>query len=171
LGIRFGLVSFGELMMHLSPHFTLSEMTKSQTALRRGIGNSLDPGNPDDAEVINNLRLLCLEVLEPVREAFGIPFAPSSGYRSPALNTALGSKPTSQHVLGQAVDFELPGIPNLKLAQWVRDHLKYDQLILEFHEPGEPASGWVHVSLKETGNRRRELTINRKGVFPGLGKA
>ncbi len=154
--------------MYLSPHFTLSEMTKSQTALRRGIGNSLDPGNPDDSEVINNLKLLCLEVLEPVREAFGIPFAPSSGYRSPALNAALGSKPTSQHVLGQAVDFELPGIPNLKLAQWIRDHLNYDQLILEFHHPAEPASGWVHVSLKEADNRQRELTINKDGVFPGL---
>lgn len=157
--------------MHLSPHFTLAEMTKSQFALRRGIVNALDPVEPEDADAIGNLRRLCLEVLEPVREAFGIPFAPSSAYRSPALNAALGSKPTSQHVLGQAVDFELPGIPNLKLAQWVRDNLKYDQLILEFHDPAEPTSGWVHVSLKEARNRRRVLTINRKGVFPGLGEA
>jgi hypothetical protein len=154
--------------MQLSPHFTLSEMTKSQTAVRRGINNFLNPEKPSDAEIINNLKRLCLEVLEPVREAFEIPFSPSSGYRSPALNTALGSKPSSQHVVGQAVDFELPGIPNLKLARWVRDHLDYDQLILEFHEPSAPSSGWVHVSLREAGNRRRALTINKKGVFQGL---
>ena len=157
--------------MHLSPHFTLSEMTKSQFAVRRGINNSLDDEKPGDSEMIANLRHLCLEILEPVREAFGIPFAPASAYRSPALNAALGSKPSSQHVLAQAVDIELPGIPNLELARWIRDHLNYDQLILEFHSPAEPASGWVHVSLKEVGNRRRELTINKNGVFPGLREA
>ncbi len=157
--------------MHLSPHFTLLEMTKSQFALRRGIVNVLDPDEPEDADVIANLRRLCLEVLEPVREGFGVPFAPSSAYRSPALNAALGSKPTSQHVLGQAVDLELPGIQNLKLARWIRDHLNYDQLILEFHDPAEPTSGWVHVSLKQADNRRRALTITKKGVFPGLGEA
>lgn len=154
--------------MHLSPHFTLFEMTKSQFALRRGIVNALDPAEPEDADVIGNLRRLCLELLEPVREGFGVPFAPSSGYRSPTLNAAVGPKPTSQHILGQAVDFELPGVPNLRLARWIRENLNYDQLILEFHDPAEPASGWVHVSLKEAGNRRRVLTINKKGVFPGL---
>ena len=157
--------------MHLSPHFTLLEMTKSQTAVRRGIANELNPDKPGDAGIIGDLRHLCLDILEPVRVAFGVPFSPSSGYRSPALNAALGSKPTSQHILGQAVDLELPGVPNVRLARWIRDHLKYDQLILEFHEPGIPASGWVHVSLKEVGNRRRVLTINKKGVFPGLGEA
>ena len=156
--------------MHLSPHFTLAEMTKSQFALRRGIVNALDPAEPEDADVINNLRRLCLGVLEPVREGFGVPFAPSSAYRSPALNAALGSKPTSQHVSGQAVDLELPGIPNLTLARWIRDQLNYDQLILEFYDPAEPTSGWVHVSLKETGNRHRVLTINKDGVSPGLGE-
>ena len=156
--------------MHLSPHFTLLEMTKSQFALRRGIVNALDPAEPEDADVINNLRRLCLEVLEPVREGFGVPFAPSSAYRAPALNAALGAKPTSQHVLGEAVDFELPGIANCELARWIRDLLNYDQLILEFYDPTEPKSGWVHVSLKEASNRRRVLTINKDGVFPGLGE-
>ncbi len=147
--------------MNLSDHFTLDEMIKSQTALRRGILN-----NPEPAAVANLIRL-CKDILEPVREEFG-PFSPSSGYRSPALNAALGSKPTSQHVKGEAVDFEIAGVPNFDLAVWIRDNLAFDQLILEFYEPGRPSSGWVHVSLKDGENRMRVLTINRKGVFPGL---
>lgn len=147
--------------MNLSDHFTLDEMIKSQTALRRGILN-----NPEPAAVANLIRL-SKDILEPVREEFG-PFSPTSGYRSPALNAAVGSKPTSQHVKGEAVDFEIAGIANFDLAVWVRDNLAFDQLILEFYEPGRPSSGWVHVSLKDGENRMRVLTINRKGVFPGL---
>lgn len=107
-------------------------------------------------------------ILEPVRNHFGRPFTPSSGYRSSALNAAVGSKPTSQHTTGEAVDFEIPGIPNATVAEWIRDHLEFDQLILEFYEPADPASGWVHVSLKAAGNRKQTLTINRDGVWPGL---
>lgn len=154
--------------MFLSPNFTLTEMTKSQTALRRGIDNGLDPENEAQREVIRNLERLCRELLEPVREAFAMPFSPTSGYRSPALNTAIGSKSTSQHILGEAVDFELPGVPNFELARWIRDNLRYDQLILEFYRPDRPASGWVHVSLKRAGNRRRALTITGEKIFPGL---
>lgn len=150
--------------MHLSPHFTLEEFTKSQTALRRGIINQ-----PDRLE-IRNLKRLAMDILEPVRKNFGRPFAPSSGFRSPALNIAIGSKSTSQHTKGEAVDFEIAGIPNRVVAEWIRDHLAFDQLILEFHDPGDAMSGWVHVSLKEKNNRHQVLTINRKGVWAGLGE-
>lgn len=150
--------------MRLSPHFTLEEFTKSQTAIRRGIKNQ-----PNGAEV-KNLKRLAIEILEPVRKAFSRPFSPSSGFRAPALNVAIGSNSTSQHTKGEAVDFEIAGIPNRTVAEWIRDHLIFDQLILEFHDPEDPASGWVHVSLKEKDNRGQVLTINHNGVWGGLKK-
>ncbi|MCH8347137.1 MAG: peptidase M15A [Proteobacteria bacterium] len=151
--------------MRLSPHFTLAELTKSQTAIRRGIRNAPNAGQ------INNLKRLAKEILEPLREHFGRPFSPSSGFRSQALNVAIGSKSTSQHTRGEAVDFELPGIPNRDVAEWIRDHLDFDQLILEFHDPEDPMSGWVHVSLKEKENRNQVLTINHNSIWAGLGEA
>ncbi len=151
--------------MRLSPHFTLAELTKSQTAIRRGIRNVPNAGQ------VNNLKRLAKGILEPLREHFGRPFSPSSGFRSQALNVAIGSKSTSRHTYGEAVDFELPGIPNRDVAEWIRDNLDFDQLILEFHDPDDPMSGWVHVSLKEKNNRHQVLTINYTGVWTGLGEA
>lgn len=148
--------------MRLSPHFTLAELTKSQTALRYNIPNR--PGRKE----IKNLERVAREILEPVRRHFARPFSPSSGFRSRQLNRAIGSKDTSQHISGEAVDFEIPGIPNKEVAEWIRSNLTFDQLILEFYDPAEPNSGWVHVSLKKSGNRNQALTINRRGVFPGL---
>lgn len=154
--------------MHLSPHFTLRELTCSQVAARRGLGNV-----PGPAEV-ENLKRLAGEILEPLRAEFAIPFAPSSGYRSPALNAAVGSRSTSQHILGQAVDFGIPGVSNLRLARWMRQALTFDQLMLEFHQPGEPWSGWVHCSLVAGNNRGQVLTMAvggvRRGLPPGEGK-
>lgn len=148
--------------MRLSLHFTLSELVKSQVALRRGI-----PNQPGPAE-IENLKRVVLGILEPVREHFGKPFTPSSAFRSAFLNAAVGGRRGSQHTKGEAVDFEIPGIPNLAVAEWIRDHLAYDQIILEFYEPNDPASGWVHVSLKAKDNRRQCLTLNRTGTRPGF---
>lgn len=148
--------------MYLSPHFTLSEMTKSQTATRRGICNQ-----PNGLH-IENLRRLAVKILEPVRGHFNRAFSPSSGFRSQMLNTAIGSKSTSQHTKGEAVDFEIAGIPNREIAKWIRDNLIFDQLILEFHEPDDPTSGWVHVSYREKDNRSQVLTINHRGVWTGL---
>ena len=125
----------------LSPHFTLREMTKSLTAQRLGIDNNLDPTNEDHIRIIKALNTLCSVVLEPTREFFlGTPFSPSSGYRSPELNKKIGGSPKSQHMLGQAVDFEIPGVPNIVLARWIRDNLRFDQLILEHFVKGDPIS-------------------------------
>lgn len=133
----------------LSPHFTLGELIRSETAERKGIDNT----PPDD--VIPKLQRLCEQVLEPVRAAFGRPFRPNSGYRSPALNREIGGSEKSQHCLGEAVDIEVAGVSNYELARWIEANLEFDQLILECYRPGEPASGWVHVSLKpDTGNNR-----------------
>lgn len=149
--------------MKLSPHFTLSELTKSQTAIRRGIKNQ-----PND-EQIENLKRVAVNILEPVRAHYRRPFSPSSGFRSQALNLAIGSKSTSQHTKGEAVDFEVPGVSNPNLGAWIRGNLEFDQLILEFHDPNAPGSGWVHVSFSEKFNRGQVLTINHQGVWPGLG--
>ena len=94
----------------LSKHFTLTEMTRSMTAVRKGINNIPGPGE------IKNLGDLCYEVLEPLRAHFDLPVTISSGYRSEALCEAIGSKKTSQHALGQAADLEIHSVPNIKIA-------------------------------------------------------
>lgn len=72
------------------------------------------------------------------------------------------------HPEGEAVDFEIPGIDNSEIAIFVRDNLKFDQCILEFHHRGDGSSGWVHVSYKAAGCRAECLTANAKGTFPGF---
>ncbi len=146
--------------MDLSDHFTLEECIKSNIALRHNIDNT-----PHDGEVIVNLRALCRNIAEPVRKHVGKGFVPSSAYRSPALNLFIGSKPSSQHLKGQAMDFEVPGFDNYKLGCWIRDNMVYDQLILEFYKDGEPTSGWIHCSYvddpdKEGLNRQMSLIFD-----------
>ncbi len=140
--------------MKLSEHFSLTEMTKSQTGERKGIDNT-----PGDKE-IENLKSLCENVLEKIRIHFGRPVVINSGFRGPKLNKAVGGAKTSQHLTGQAADIEIPEISNKVLFCWIRDNLKFDQLILEFHKEGIPDSGWVHVSWNSSANRQQTLTIN-----------
>ena len=125
--------------MNLSQNFSLRELTKSQTAERKGIDNT-----PTD-EHIENLKLLCENILQPVRDHFG-RVKVTSGYRSPELCVAIGSSVNSQHAKAEAADFECPGIDNAELADWIQKELSYDQLILEYYTPGEPNSGWIHCS-------------------------
>ena len=149
-------------MILLSDNFSLNELIRSATAARKGILNQ-----PNAAE-IRRLTMVARNVLQPVRDKFG-PTTVNSGFRCLELNRAIGSKDTSQHVLGEAVDFEVPGVSNFAVAKWIRDNLEFDQLILEFYEEElGPDSGWVHCSFKESGNRNSVLTINRKGTFQGL---
>lgn len=143
--------------MQLSDHFTLAELTKSQTALRRGIANT-----PGPAE-IKALTALCVNVLEPVRLHYKRPVIISSGFRSDQVNRLVRGSRTSQHVKGEAADFEVPGVSNLEVAQWMEANLNYDQLILEFYTPGDPNSGWIHVSWRAK-YRNQELTaVRRRG--------
>jgi len=149
--------------MQLSKHFKLIEFTKSMTATRKGIKN--EPGAGD----IKNLGDVCYEILEPVRAKFDKPITITSGYRSEALCEAIGSKKTSQHCKGQAVDFEIGGIPNIKVAYWIQANCDFDQLILEFYNKDDPAGGWVHVSYNEKGsNRKQILTFDGKHYENGL---
>lgn len=148
--------------MNLSANFTLAELTKSQVALRHGIDNI-----PGPAEV-ENLGLVATNILQPVRDQFGIRFTPSSGFRCLELNRILKSKDRSHHVTGQAVDFEVPGISNFELAEWIRDTLRFDQLILECYTQGEPNSGWVHCSYVGEANRMVALTYANREYSEGL---
>ena len=139
--------------MKLSDHFSLQELTKSSTAERRGIANE-----PDD-EAVENLIMVCETILEPVREQYGIPFIPNSGFRCLELNRAIGSSDRSQHTTGEAVDFEVPSISNREVALWVQENCKFDQLILEFYKEGDPSSGWVHCSYVIDGDNRNSARI------------
>lgn len=141
--------------MQLSKNFTLQEFTKSQTAERRGIDNT------PSQEHLENAEALFADVVQPVREFFG-PTVINSGYRSSELNEAIGGSSTSQHCKGEAVDIEVPGVPNAEVALWIRDNLQFDQLILEFYTPGIPDSGWVHVSYTDYGPNRGECLTAMK---------
>lgn len=147
--------------MNLSKNFTLAELTKSETAIRRSIDNI-----PSD-EVISNLTTLCNMVLQKVRNSHGAVTI-TSGYRSPELNKAIGGSTTSDHCKGLAVDFEVPGLDNRQLALWIEDNLTFKQLILEFYEEGVPNSGWVHCSFEEGENNNQVLRAvkeNKKTVY------
>lgn len=137
--------------MKLSKHFKLEEFTKSMTAQRKGIDNT--PGAGD----IKNLEDLCYCVLEPVRNKFDKPLTITSGYRSEELCVAIGSKKTSQHAKGQAADFEIAGVPNIKVAYWIANNCDFDQLILEYYKKDDPAAGWIHCSYNEKGNNRKQI--------------
>ena len=148
--------------MYLTNNFTLSELIKSQTALRLDIDN-----NPSD-QVLGNLTDLCVNVLQPVRDYYKTGVTINSGYRSPELNKAIGGVPTSDHCMGYAADIEIPGIPNYDIARYIADTLNFTQLILEFYTPGIPDSGWVHVSYNPSNLKNQILTAvkaNGKTVY------
>ena len=137
--------------MQLSKNFSLQELIKSQTAERKGIDNTPSPEHQE------NLKLLCTSILQPIRDHFSRVVSVSSGYRSPALCEAIGSKITSQHAKGEAADFEIFGLSNKTLADYIDSELHYDQLILEYWKESDPNSGWVHCSFSQGKNRRQYL--------------
>ena len=138
--------------MRLSPHFTLAELIHSETAAR------LDIDNTPSEEIIDNLKFLS-EKLEYVRVLLGSPMLISSGYRSCLLNDALGSKRTSAHTRGLAVDFISPsfGTPKEIVQAIVDSDIEYDQVILEFDR-------WVHLAFSKDEPRKQALIINKEGV-------
>ncbi len=153
-----------DLNQRLSTHFTLREALKSNVAMRHGIDNT------PPRELIPAMVRVAEHILEPVRVQFRTPIVPESFYRCPALNTAVKSKnPNSQHTKGEAVDFEIAGFTNYEIAKWISENLDFDQLILECYVPGDPSSGWVHVSYASISENRREiLHYNGKFYAPGL---
>ena len=142
--------------MQLSPHFKLVEFSRSATAQARHIDNT-----PDE-EQIKNLKFLCDNVLEPLREQFG-PIIIGSGFRCLALNTAVGGVKNSQHKTGEACDIHLPSIEvGKKYFEFLKKLPIFDQLIWERNNP-HSNHYWIHVSIKRSGT-------NRKQVIPLLNK-
>ena len=142
--------------MQLSPHFKLVEFTRSATAQARHIDNT------PNGEQIKNLKFLCDNVLEPLREQFG-PIIIGSGFRCPALNTAVGGVKNSQHKSGEACDIHLPSIEvGKKYFEFLKKLPIFDQLIWERNNP-RSNHYWIHVSVKRSGK-------NRKQVIPLLNK-
>jgi hypothetical protein len=141
---------------------SLKELLFSETAIRLGIDNT-----PTD-QILINLQTLIYEVITPIVNHFG-DIKITSGYRSPELCKAIGSSPTSQHTLGQAVDCEVLGVPNKDLADWIVNHLEFDQCILEFWKP-ETNSGWVHCSYSNTNRKMylRAYKANGRTVYEVL---
>jgi zinc D-Ala-D-Ala carboxypeptidase len=141
--------------MNLSRNFSLQELIKSDTAIRKGIDN-----NPN-ADQIEKLKTLCEKVLQPVRDHFG-RVKVTSGFRSPELCAAIGSSVNSQHAKAEACDFEVIGVDNAEVADWIYKNIQTDQLILEFYTPGEPNSGWIHASYIEFNPRAQYLRAYRE---------
>lgn len=138
--------------MKLSENLYLKEVIKSNTATRKGIDNS-----PTE-EHLNNLRLIAIRIFQPIREHFDFPIGISSGYRSKALNKAIGGSKSSQHCFGEALDIDADifgGVTNAEIFHFIKHNLDYDQMIWEFGNDNEP--DWVHVSFKSDGKNRKEV--------------
>jgi zinc D-Ala-D-Ala carboxypeptidase len=148
--------------MKLTEHFTLDSMLRSQAATRMDIREQFLPSQT----VINNLKALCENILQPLRTAIGKPVHVTSGYRCKALNQLIGGtiKPPSQHILGQAADIQVEGMTNLEIISAIKKlELPIDQCIEEFGQ-------WVHISHR-LANRNQFLKaekINGKIVYSPL---
>lgn len=167
---------------YISNYFTFNELTRSNTASRLGIDNTSDITE----DIFTNICTTAKLVLDPAREYFDIPFSPNSGYRSHDLERAIcwggrdkssfgnwcvrkGKSISSQswaeyfakksHPKGSAVDFEIPGLDNKTVYDWMANNLEFDQLILEFYKEGDPSSGWIHGSYSLVNNRNHWFTI------------
>ena len=139
--------------MKLSEHLDLSEVTRSESAKRKGISNM-----PTEAHIAN-FKLLAEKIFEPIRTHFRCPIIISSGYRSKELNAAIGGSLTSQHCQGEAIDIDMDGstngVTNRMVFDYIKDNLNFDQLIYEFGDANNP--DWVHVSYESTGNQRKQI--------------
>jgi hypothetical protein len=139
--------------MKLSEHLDLSEVTRSESAKRKGISNM-----PTEAHIAN-FKLLAEKIFEPIRTHFRCPIIISSGYRSKELNAAIGGSLTSQHCQGEAIDIDMDGTPNgvtnRMVFDYIKDNLEFDQLIYEFGDANNP--DWVHVSYESSGKQRKQI--------------
>jgi len=144
--------------MQLSAHFSLAEFIRSESAKRHGVSNEPTP------EHLENIKILCERVLEPIRMKFG-PINISSGYRSKVLNHYINGSLKSQHCEGKAADLDMDGmgsVSNKEIFEYIKNNLEFDQLINEFNY------SWVHVSYNLGKNRKQvldALKVNNKTVY------
>jgi hypothetical protein len=150
-------------MEKISKYVTYKEVTKSNQA------TALKLANMPNAEQLNNLRLVCVKIFDPLREHFGIPIGISSGFRSVELNSKIGGSKSSQHCQGKALDIDgdmFGGISNKLIFEYIKKSCTFDQLIWEFGSENHP--DWVHVSYNEGKNRGqvlRAVKIGGKTVY------
>jgi hypothetical protein len=142
--------------MQLSTNLSLAEVTRSETAKRRGISNM------PTAEHIENFKKLAANIFQPIREHFGKPILISSGYRSAELNKAIGGSLSSQHCSGEAIDIDMDGtdITNAQIFNYIKDNLNFDQMIWEFGTDTNP--DWVHVSFASNRSQRKQILVAKK---------
>ena len=144
--------------MKLSKNLSLSEVTKSNTAMRRGIDN-----NPTEAH-IENLKYVAEKVFQPIRNHFGVPIYISSGYRSQTLNEAIGGSPRSFHSHGMALDLDQDGrnrgVNNADVFYYIKENLPYTELIWEFGDDKNP--NWVHVAIAKGREDEKNTKIAKK---------
>ena len=142
--------------MQLSTNLSLAEVTRSETAKRRGISNMPTP------EHIENFKKLAANIFQPIREHFGKPILISSGYRSAELNKAIGGSLSSQHSSGEAIDIDMDGtdITNAQIFNYIKENLNFDQMIWEFGTDANP--DWVHVSFAANRSQRKQILVAKK---------
>ncbi len=128
--------------MKITNNFTIAELTQTSTGIQ----------NEPNKQQVKALITLCGKVLQPTRDIYGAPIHVTSGYRSPAVNKAVGGARNSQHLLGEAADITVNSREgHKKLFEIIRDHLSFDQLI------NERDFSWIHVSFKSVGGNRRQV--------------
>ena len=142
------------IIMRLSKNFTYEEFIRSSTAERMGIDNR-PKTKEEEKKVIENLRNLCLEVLQPLRDYVGAPVHINSGYRCKALNLAVGGVKNSQHSRGEAADIRIASPKQgREWAAWIEDNCRFDQMLLERNKNG---GVWLHVSCKRDEKANRQV--------------
>jgi hypothetical protein len=138
----------------ISKNITLDEAIRSEAAVKLGVPNM------PNAIQLQAMKLLAEKVFEPARTYMGAPIKISSFFRSKSVNAYIGGSNNSQHCLGEAIDLKC--YDNLKLFNYIKDNLEFDQLINEFpNVVGQPA--WVHVSYKAKDNRGEVLVAKKIG--------
>jgi hypothetical protein len=145
-------------MSQLSKYTTLQEVIKSNQA------SVLQIPNIPNAEQVANLKLVCTEIFDKVREHFGKPIGISSGFRSIELNNRIGGSKSSQHMEGKALDIDgdlLGGVSNKEIFDYIKNNCIFDQLIWEFGTENNP--DWVHVSYNKGVNRKQILRAIKSG--------
>ncbi len=145
--------------MNLTRSFSLAEMCKSQIALNRGLDNTPSPF------IVDNLKMLCEKVLQPIRDHFNLPVTVVSGYRSANVNRAVGGQYNSQHLLGKAADIEIVGVHNADIWRFIYGSMDFDQVIAEHLEQDDPTAGWIHVSYSLAKNRKEALSCVAAGKY------
>jgi hypothetical protein len=147
--------------MKLTEHFSLEELTSSETAERNGWDNT-----PNASEIANLIRLAGM--LEQIRSLIGKPIMINSAFRSKQVNDGVGSKDSSQHRVGCAADIRVPGMnPDQVCRAIIEAKLPYDQIIREFYNAETNAGGWTHISVpntKEMTPRQQALIIDKSGT-------